>query len=85
MPIVWRPMFALLTAVTIAGCATGPAELRMVDPRTGVVAICRSGQSDVARPQSILAAVTQSDPCVEELAYYGFQDEDALLAAAKPR
>lgn len=85
MLIFGRPMFALLAALTIVGCAAGPAEIRMVDPRTGVVAICRLGQSGAARPQSILAAVTQSDPCVEELTYYGFSDEDALLAAAKPR
>ncbi len=57
----------------------------MADPRTGVVAICRPGQSDIAMPDSILATVTQADPCVMELTYYGFQDEEALLAAAKPR
>lgn len=85
MPIVGRSLFALLTAFTLAGCAAGPAEIRMADPRTGVVAICRPGQSEVAKPDSILAAVTQADPCVEELTYYGFRNEDALLAAAKAR
>jgi hypothetical protein len=85
MPIVGRSLCVLLAASSITSCAPGPKEVRMADPRTGVVAICRPGQSDIAKPDSILAAVIQADPCVEELSYYGFQDEEALLAAAKPR
>ena len=85
MPMIGRSLFALLAALVMAGCTTGPREIRMADPRTGVVAICRTGQSVGARPESILAAVTQADPCVQELTYYGFQNEDELLAVAKSR
>lgn len=68
----------------LIGCSKS-AEIRMADPRTGVVAICRAPQSDAPRPDTILAAVTQTDPCVQELTYYGFQDEELLLAAARLR
>ena len=84
MSIFPKCMLSSLAMIALAGC-TKPAEIRMADPRTGVVAICRPTQSDAPKPETILAAVTQTDPCVQELAYYGFQDEDALLAAAKPR
>lgn len=85
MPITGRSLFAVLSIVLLSACATGETEIRMVDPRTGVVAICRQSQSEAAVPTSILAAVTQANPCLDELSYYGFQDEAPLLAAARPR
>jgi hypothetical protein len=77
-------ILGILTLTTLGACG-GPNEVRMADPRTGVVAICRIEPSTAPKPDTILAAVTQTDPCVQELTYYGFQDEEALLAAAKQR
>jgi hypothetical protein len=68
----------------LAGCAAS-SDIRMVDPRTGVIAICRPGASEASPATTILATVTQGDQCVQELTYYGFQDEDALLASLKTR
>eukprot|EP01037_Dinobryon_pediforme_P002006 gene2006-2044_t len=76
-----RGQFILATlALATLGACTGPNEVRMADPRTGVVAICRIEPSSTPKPDTILAAVTQTDPCVQELAYYGFQDEEATPA-----
>jgi hypothetical protein len=84
MSIFARCMFSWLAIGALAGCARQP-EIRMADPRTGIVAISRPSQDAAAKPDTILAAVTQTDPCVQELSYYGFQDEEALLTAAKTR
>ena len=63
----------------LAGCA-GTTEVRMVDPRNGVIATCSaksaSGSAEIPVEQQVNA-------CVQELTFYGFQDEAALLAAAK--
>ena len=53
----------------------------MVDPRTGVGATCRSERYNLLTTST---AVNEVNACIQELTYYGFQDEEALLAATKP-
>ena len=52
----------------------------MVDPRTGVAATCKSERYNVLTTNTVVQEV---NACVQELTYYGFQDEDSLLAAAR--
>ncbi len=72
-------ILAMLTAMALAGCGRFK-EVRMVDPRTGVAATCRSDRYNVLTTDTVLNEV---NACIQELTYYGFQDEGALLAAAK--
>ncbi len=65
----------------LAGCGRF-AEVSMVDPRTGVTATCRSDRFNVFTTNQTEAEV---NACVQELSYYGFQDKEALLAAARPK
>jgi len=74
-------LLLLATLAALAGCARFK-EVRMVDPRNGVVATCRSDRYNVLTTNDTLAEV---NACVQELTYYGFQDEQSLLAAAKPK
>jgi hypothetical protein len=76
-----RTCLLLATLLVLAGCGRFK-EVRMVDPRTGVAATCRSTRYNVLTTSDTLAEV---NACVQELTYYGFQDEQALLEAAKPR
>lgn len=64
----------------LAGCGR-MHETRMVDPRTGVVAICESSRFNLF---TTAAAVAPMQACIDELGYYGFQDEARLLAATRP-
>ena len=69
-----------LTCLTaLAGCGRYK-EVRMVDPRSGVTATCKSDRYNVLTTNTVVQEV---NACIQELTYYGFQDEDALLAAAK--
>ena len=72
------PLAAILAA---SGCGRFK-EVRMVDPRTGVAATCRSERYNVLTTNTVIQEV---NACIQELTYYGFQDEEALLAAAKPQ
>ncbi len=77
-----RTILLLLATLTLmAGCAR-TKEVRMVDPRNGVAAVCRSTRYNLLTTNDTIAEV---NACVQELTYYGFQDEQALLAAAKPQ
>ena len=76
-----RTLLALLALTLATGCARFK-EVRMVDPRTGVSASCKSNRYNVLTTST---AVNEVNSCIQELTYYGFQDEDALLAATKPR
>jgi hypothetical protein len=77
-----RISFVLLAVLLpLAGCGRFD-EVRMVDPRTGVAATCRSERFNLFTTNQ---AVDQVNACVQELSYYGFQDEQALLAAARPK
>jgi len=69
----------LLLLAALPGCGRFK-EVRMVDPRSGVVATCKSDRYNVLTTNSVVQEV---NACIQELTYYGFQDEDALLAAAK--
>lgn len=80
MLTVGRLGLLLATVFIMAGCARFK-EVRMVDPRTGVVAACQSERYNLLTTN---AAVQEVNACIQELTYYGFQDEAALLAAAKP-
>ena len=74
-------LLLIATTASLAGCGRFD-EVRMVDPRTGVLATCRSDRFNVLTTNQTEAQV---NACVQELSYYGFQDEQALLAAARPR
>ena len=74
-------LLLLATLPLLAGCAR-TKEVRMVDPRNGVAALCQSNRYNVFTTNDAVDAV---NACVQELTYYGFQDEAALLAAAKPK
>lgn len=76
-----RSAMLLLVAATLVGCGRFK-EVRMVDPRTGVGATCRSERYNLLTTST---AVNEVNACIQELTYYGFQDEEALLAATKPR
>jgi hypothetical protein len=76
-----RSVLLLATLVTLSGCGRYE-EVKMVDPRTGVAAYCRSDRFNVLTTNT---AVQQANACVQELTYYGMQDEQVLLAAAKRR
>jgi hypothetical protein len=80
MPNVGRAIVLLALVLGTAGCARFK-EVSMVDPRTGVKAVCRSERTNA---QTTGAAVQEVNACMQELTYYGFQDEEALLAAARP-
>ncbi len=69
----------LLSLAAVSGCARFK-EVRMVDPRSGVIATCQSERYNVLTTNTVVQEV---NACIQELTYYGFQDEDALLAAAK--
>jgi hypothetical protein len=72
-----RTTIALLALLSLGACGR-QHETKMVDPRTGVAAICQSTRFNIfttTRAEQDLAA------CVEEMAYYGFHPEDELRAA----
>jgi hypothetical protein len=79
MPEMRTCLLLLATLLGMAGCARYK-EVRMVDPRNGVSAMCRSDRYNVLTTNDTVAEV---NACVQELTYYGFQDEEALLAAAR--
>lgn len=81
MSTAGRSMTILAILAALGGCARFK-EVRMVDPRTGVTATCRSGRYNLLTTNTV---VNEVNACIQELTYYGFQDEDALLAATKPR
>lgn len=74
-------LLLLATLIPLAGCGR-VKEVKMVDPRTGVAASCRSTRFNVLTTNE---SVSEVNACVQELTYYGFQDEEALLAAAKQK
>jgi len=69
----------LLAGLGLSACGRFK-EVRMVDPRTGVAATCKSERYNVLTTNTVVQEV---NACVQELTYYGFQDEDSLLAAAR--
>ncbi len=77
---MWMRVVLISMLVPLAACGRFE-EVRMVDPRTGVAATCRSDRFNVLTTNQTVAEV---NACVQELSYYGFQDEQALLAAARP-
>lgn len=81
MSVVGRYGLFFAVLLALAGCGRFK-EVRMVDPRTGVAASCKSIRYNVLTTNT---AVNEVNACIQELTYYGFQDEDALLAAAKPK
>ncbi len=74
-----RAALFLISLAALSGCGRYK-EVRMVDPRSGVAATCKSDRYNVLTTNSVVQEV---NACVQELTYYGFQDEDALIAAAK--
>ena len=79
MSKIRRVALSMLTCLVLAGCGRFK-EVRMVDPRTGVIATCRSERYNVLTTNT---AANEVNACIQELTYYGFQDEGALLEAAK--
>lgn len=69
----------LLLLGALPGCARFK-EVQMVDPRSGVTATCKSERYNVLTTNTVVQEV---NACIQELTYYGFQDKDALLAAAR--
>ena len=69
----------MVLALGLSGCGRFK-EVRMVDPRTGVSATCKSERYNVLTTNTVVQEV---NACVQELTYYGFQDEDSLLAATR--
>lgn len=76
-----RSVLLLFTVLALAGCGRFQ-EVKMVDPRTGVAAVCKSDRYNVLTTNDVVQEV---NACVQELTYYGFQDEKVLLAAARRR
>ena len=69
-----------LCALGLGGCGRR-TEVKMIDPRTGAVAFCASGQySGSAQPEALYPL----QACLNELAYYGFRDEDWLRRVSQP-
>ncbi len=63
----------------LGGCGRRQ-EVKMVDPRTGVATYCYSDRfNQVSAPEAALPL----QACLNELAYYGFRDEDWLRQAAR--
>ncbi len=80
MSNVWRCSLLVAASLGLSACARFK-EVRMVDPRSGVIATCRSDRYNLLTTNTV---VQQVNACIQELTFYGFQDEDALLAATKP-
>jgi hypothetical protein len=74
-----RSVLLLAFVIALAGCGRFK-EVKMVDPRTGVSALCVSDRYNVLTTNNVVQEV---NACVQELTYYGFQDEQVLLAAAR--
>ena len=71
----------LLAAIApLSGCGKFH-ESKMVDPRTGIAAFCRSERFNLF---TTAQAVQSQRACEDELGYYGFRDEERLKTAATP-
>jgi hypothetical protein len=74
-----RSVLLLASLIALSGCGRYK-EVTMVDPRNGVKALCVSSRYNVFTTNTVAQEV---NACVQELTYYGFQDEEVLLAAAR--
>ncbi len=78
---VIRPGRALPALLLAAGCvppSMQQGDVRMVDPRTGIAAVCPAGRPSIDPGRSDLAN------CIAELRHYGFGIEQELIAAHEP-
>jgi hypothetical protein len=64
----------------LGGCGRRQ-EVKMIDPRTGVAAYCHSDRYNLS---ATVAALQPLQGCLNELAFYGFRDEDWLRQVARP-
>lgn len=71
----WPIASILLVAGCVPPTVSQQSEVRMADPRTGVIAICPPGRASLDPARSELAT------CIAELRHYGFDIEAELLAA----